>query len=231
MRQRLGELRSKFSKRLGKRGNAAGHEGSQNEEQDGNDDIRTDSPATPPTLPIRNATNVIQGALSAPSHQLLTSQDTSIPDNGSSYAFNNDVPSLAAKLWDLAYDELKREETELVDAYEKILTRQLENDHGSKAPEAQSNGIDQNNPNRRRQQMERLIKDGLAKIDREARLKESLSPALDVFLSVKNAISFAIQAIPEAALAWGGISVALQVRLVGNVVLSYTDSSRCLPTP
>ncbi|KAL2153475.1 hypothetical protein VTH82DRAFT_4630 [Thermothelomyces myriococcoides] len=134
-----------------------------------------------------------------------------------------DDPSLPAKLWDRAYDELKEKEAKLVDEHEKILTRQLKYGYGSQVPETQQNGIDQDNPDKRRRQMKRLIKAGLAKIDKEVRLKEKFGPAMNFVLSVKNAISSAIQAIPQAALAWGSISVALQM-LVNPI--NETESNR-----
>ncbi|KAL2156755.1 hypothetical protein VTH82DRAFT_1501 [Thermothelomyces myriococcoides] len=147
-----------------------------------------------------------QDSMAAPSHAPLPS-----------LAAKDDASSLPAKLWDHAYDELKRDVPKLVDAYEKILSGQLKNGHGSKVSESQRNDIEQDNPDRRRQQMERLIKDGLAKIDGEAKIKERLGFAVNLVLSVKNTISSAIQALPQAALAWGGIAVTLQLRLKPTV--------------
>jgi hypothetical protein len=64
--------------------------------------------------------------------------------------------------------------------------------------------------------MAQLIHAGLDKTAREAKVKKSLSVAVDVVMSAKNIISTAIQAVPQAALAWTGICVALEVSLPGK---------------
>ncbi|KAK1774719.1 vegetative incompatibility protein HET-E-1 [Copromyces sp. CBS 386.78] len=122
--------------------------------------------------------------------------------------------SLPLRLWERAYDELKQEEVKLVDAYEKILSRQLQDGPGSTVPESQPNTIAQNTLNRRRQ-MTQLINAGLAKTEREVNVKESLGVTVlvDVVLSAKNTISAAIQAVPQAALAWTGICIVLEMFL------------------
>ena len=102
-----------------------------------------------------------------------------------------------------------------MDAYEKILSRQLQNGSNSMVLESQPNIIAQNNSDRHRQMIQ-LINAGLAKTEREAKVKESCGEVMDVVLSVKNIISTAIQAAPQAALAWTGICIALEVHLSGG---------------
>ncbi|EGO54027.1 hypothetical protein NEUTE1DRAFT_14704, partial [Neurospora tetrasperma FGSC 2508] len=113
-------------------------------------------------------------------------------------------------LWERAYNELKQEEVKLVDAYEKILSRQLQNGSNSMVLESQPNIIAQSNSDRRRQ-MTQLINAGLAKTEREAKVKESCGEVVDVVLSVKNIVSAAIQAVPQAAFAWTGICIVLEI--------------------
>jgi len=129
--------------------------------------------------------------------------------------------SLPVRLWDRAYDDLKREETDLVNAYEKILSRQLHDGPSSAVPEYQPNTIVQDNSDARRRQMTQLIHAGLEKITREAKVKEGLGAAVNVALSARNVISAAIQAVPQAALAWTGICVALEVRLSSEHCFVY----------
>jgi hypothetical protein len=64
--------------------------------------------------------------------------------------------------------------------------------------------------------MTQLIHAGLDKTAREAKVKEGLGMAVDVVLSARDMISSAIEAVPQAALAWTGICVALEVRLSGE---------------
>ncbi|KAK3946552.1 NACHT domain-containing protein [Pseudoneurospora amorphoporcata] len=143
-----------------------------------------------------------------------TSRFSAAPATGSvdietSASADDTTTSLPVRLWECAYNELKQEEVKLVDAYEKILSRQLQDGPGSTVPESQSNTIAQNTLDRRRQ-MTQLINAGLAKTEREVKVKESLGVAVDIVLSAKNTISAAIQAVPQAALAWTGICIALE---------------------
>ncbi|KAK4220533.1 NACHT domain-containing protein [Podospora fimiseda] len=124
---------------------------------------------------------------------------------------DSSIASLPVQLWDRAYDYFKRENMDLVDSYEKILSQQLQEGLGSKVPKSQLNIIAQDEPERRRHQMIQLIHSGLDKIESEAKLKDNLKVPVDVILSAKNIISSAIQAVPQAALAWSGICVALEV--------------------
>ena len=116
------------------------------------------------------------------------------------------------RLWDRAYDNLKEEETALLQAYEKILSCNLHEDGiGSAVTKSQPNAIAQHDPDTRRHQMEQLVYTGLDKTAREAKVKEGLGPTMDIILSAKDTISFAIQAVPQAALAWTGVCIALEV--------------------
>ncbi|KAK3949442.1 hypothetical protein QBC32DRAFT_266734 [Pseudoneurospora amorphoporcata] len=133
------------------------------------------------------------------------------PTNTETSASADDTTtSLPVRFWEDAYNELKQEEAKLVDAYEKILSRQLQNGSNSMVLESQPNIIAQNNSDRRRQ-MTQLINAGLAKTEREAKVKESCGEVVDVVLSTKNIISAAIQTVPQAALAWTGICIALEM--------------------
>jgi hypothetical protein len=122
------------------------------------------------------------------------------------------APSLPEQLWDLAYDGLKADELSLVEAYEKILSRNLnENDSTSDGTEP-PNTIKQADPTARREQMHRLVQAGLKKTEREARIMHGIGEAMRPVLSVKSIIDSAIQAAPHAALPWASVCIALQVR-------------------
>ncbi|KAL6885998.1 WD40-repeat-containing domain protein [Trichoderma evansii] len=122
--------------------------------------------------------------------------------------------SLPERLWDQAYDELKENEAEtaLVQAYEKILSCHLDDrDLESDSDVNPENIIEQGNQGARRAQMKRLVTSGLVKIKRETKIKEGLNTGVQVIMSAKEVISSAIQAIPQAALAWSGVCVALEL--------------------
>ncbi|KAL7906758.1 WD40-repeat-containing domain protein [Trichoderma velutinum] len=133
----------------------------------------------------------------ASSSTLHTTSAPALPISTSS------VPiSLAERLWDRAYDDLKTEDVALIQAYEKILSSKLDAVAGS-----EQNVIAHNDTHARRNQMRQLIHDGLDKTAREARMKE----AIGIAISARDTISSAIQAAPQAALAWTGICIALEI--------------------
>jgi hypothetical protein len=118
------------------------------------------------------------------------------------------TPTLQERLWDRAYDSLRADEPRLVEEYEKILSHELDGNVGA---ELQDNIIVQNNPDMRRSQMGRLVQIGLKKTEKEARMKHGTGEAMQFALSAKEAVGFALQAVPQAALAWAGVCFALQV--------------------
>ncbi|KAH0553451.1 hypothetical protein GP486_006481, partial [Trichoglossum hirsutum] len=158
-----------------------------------------------PISPPRKA----PAAASAFSSPPLAAQVTTFGDvTTSTDAYRTASPP--ERLWDRAYDDLKREETALLHAYEKILSCNLhEDDFGSAANKSQPNAIVQYDPDTRRRQMEQLVRTGLDKTAREAKVK-GLGPTMDIVLSATNTISSAIQAMPQAALAWTGVCIALK---------------------
>ncbi|KAL6824273.1 WD40-repeat-containing domain protein [Trichoderma sp. SZMC 28015] len=111
--------------------------------------------------------------------------------------------SLAERLWDRAYDDLKKQDAALIQAYEKILSNKLNEANGSE----QQNIIAQHDAHARRNQMRQLIYDGLNKTAKEAKVKE----VIGIAISTKDIITNAVQAAPQAALAWTGVCVALEM--------------------
>ncbi|KAK0756825.1 hypothetical protein N5P37_010343 [Trichoderma harzianum] len=110
--------------------------------------------------------------------------------------------SLAEHLWDRAYDDLKKQDAALIQAYEKILSNKLNEATGS-----EQNIIAQHDAHARRNQMRQLIYDGLNKTAKEAKVKE----VIGIAISTKDIITNAVQAVPQAALAWTGVCMALEM--------------------
>ncbi|KAK3953791.1 hypothetical protein QBC32DRAFT_323246, partial [Pseudoneurospora amorphoporcata] len=115
----------------------------------------------PPAAPATSSTDVETSAsvdnttVHLPAASATNSTNTETPASA-----DDTTTSLPVRLWDRAYNELKQEEVKLVDAYEKILSRQLQDGPGSIVTESQSNTIAQNTLDRRRQ-MTKLINAGL----------------------------------------------------------------------
>jgi len=234
----LQQMRSRLRKGLHRHGNARDHEGCEDNEQGGCDvravtvslasserkdatQITTASIETsqPAALPESASPEEFHAAISTSARPLLPASGNNFTKIRTPAGANDAPTSLPAQLWDRAYNEVKREETELVNIYEKILSRQLQNGPGLAVPDFQLNIIAQDNPDTRRRQMTQLIYTGLERIEREAKGKEGLVMAIDIVLSAKNMISSAIHATPQAALAWAGICVALEVRLNQRAII------------
>jgi hypothetical protein len=117
--------------------------------------------------------------------------------------------SLQERLWNEAYDALKADEPKIVEAYEKFLSTELQRDRGSRATTTE-NEIE---PTERRwHQMERLIHIGLQRTEKDAAPKQSIGDVLQTVNIVKGMVGTAVKAVPEAAVAWIGVSFALEVR-------------------
>jgi hypothetical protein len=123
------------------------------------------------------------------------------------------IQSLDVQLWNRAYNDLKREEPGLVDAYERLLSHEFWGDSGSRDLTAQENEIEQEDLKKRQDQMSRLVAAGLKKIEREARVKDTIEEGMQLASSAKEVVDIVLKAYPEAGLAWAGVCCALQVSL------------------
>ncbi|KAM0516054.1 hypothetical protein ACHAPE_005677 [Trichoderma viride] len=138
-------------------------------------------------------------------------QLTSVSPANISVSYTPDA-SLPERLWDQAYDALKIQDAALVQAYEKILSRNLRGQgFNSPVTDSDKNAIAQNNPHTRRTQMRQLIDEGLNNTAREGKLKETIGTATQFVFAAQDIISSAIQTAPQAALAWAGVCVALEM--------------------
>ena len=101
-----------------------------------------------------------------------------------------------------------------MEAYEKALSCEL-----AVIPTAspvsniniQQNVIEQNDTGMRRAQMSQLVDKGLTKTEHEIKVKQEMGEAEDIVLKLKDMISTAVKPCPEVALAWTGVTFALQV--------------------
>ncbi|KAJ0350786.1 hypothetical protein KNSL1_003698 [Colletotrichum chrysophilum] len=128
--------------------------------------------------------------------------------------------NLKERLWNQAYDNLKRRESKLVEAYENLLSAELPGD--SHTPAASAENHIKPDPQERWHQMELLVQVGLQKTKKEAEFKQKASDVIRVISPLKEVIGKAVQAAPEAAIAWVGVSFALEI-LANPVFESVTQ--------
>ena len=124
---------------------------------------------------------------------------------------NRNKGPIPEQLWDRAYDRLKGEHGTLLLAYEKVLSQELNGVNWNTISESLDTVIEQKDLAKRRLQMAQLVQAGLKKTEKEANVKKGTGKAIQVVLSAKNMIDLVVQNNPQAALAWTGVSFALQV--------------------
>ncbi|KAJ5338643.1 hypothetical protein N7452_005371 [Penicillium brevicompactum] len=124
-----------------------------------------------------------------------------------------EVPCDSKSLWDEAYNNLKEEEAQLLDGYEKILSHRLRDESDEFFPASQENQINQKDSEIRRSQMRSAIEKGLKNTEKEAEFKQGATEVLQVALGLNDMITLAIKRVPEAALAWSVVSLSMQMFL------------------
>ncbi|EXL40785.1 hypothetical protein FOCG_16729 [Fusarium oxysporum f. sp. radicis-lycopersici 26381] len=136
-----------------------------------------------------------------------TSQPTPSPPT-STDSETSPLLSLQERLWNQAYDELKTSEPKLVEAYEKILSIGLHRkDPSSVTCESTENEIEGARETRCRQ-MQQLVRD---RTQKAASIKRGIDEGLQAVQAVRGIVDKAIQAAPEAAIAWVGVCLGLEI--------------------
>jgi hypothetical protein len=138
---------------------------------------------------------------SQPSTHTLTPADTSLP----SYS------SVPERLWNRAYDALRSRETPLVDTYEKILSVKLQENGTTLVDIKLTQNKISNDRKTRRSQMQQLLQAGLDRRQKQVSIQESISEGLRVFESLRGMIDQAVKASPDAAVAWVGVCLGIEV--------------------
>ncbi|SPO02390.1 related to Vegetative incompatibility protein HET-E-1 [Cephalotrichum gorgonifer] len=122
---------------------------------------------------------------------------------------DSELPSLSLqeRLWNQAYDALRADEPKVVEAYERFLSTELQNDGGGSLT-ADDDGQQHT---KRPQQMEQLIQIGLRRTEKVAAAKKKIGDGLQTVNIVKGMAISAVQAAPAAAVAWVAVCFSLEV--------------------
>ncbi|GKU13444.1 unnamed protein product, partial [Fusarium langsethiae] len=144
----------------------------------------------------------------------LTQPTSIIPNRPAVQRIPADIEDIRRQIWNEAYDKVKDDEPDTVDAYEKILSAQLA--AGDADPSADGNPINSiaENAEARQAQMKTLVGQGLDKTEKEARIKEKFNNELQPVNNVKDFVSVAVKSEPTASVAWLGITTLMD--LVAN---------------
>lgn len=179
------------------------------------------------TTEIKNESEIFRSTVSPPTVKVESHKDdssveasstpppTKILTREASIDIDPTIPFEPQLLWDEAYDALSEEKPDLLTAYEIILSRELNETLGDEQKDPQKdlakNLIKKDDRETRRSQMKQLIHGGLKRTEKEAKLKENIGEVTKAITNASNIISYALQACPQAALAWTGVTLAIQV--------------------
>ncbi|KAH7309927.1 hypothetical protein B0I35DRAFT_359014 [Stachybotrys elegans] len=133
----------------------------------------------------------------------------------------------APSLWNRAYEALRDEDPQLVDRYEKLLSRELEEHLAPQDMRPRSDDLDDTknrmdcNSDKRQSQLKAIMDRGLQRADEKQIkytlfghdfvLKEQVTQAAQFIQAMKNLVDEAVKVSPEASLAWAGVCVLLPV--------------------
>lgn len=62
--------------------------------------------------------------------------------------------------------------------------------------------------------MQKLVQEGLDRTQREASIKQGINEGLQAVEAVRELMDKAVRAAPEAAIAWGGVCLGLEVCVI-----------------
>ncbi|CZR68290.1 uncharacterized protein PAC_18189 [Phialocephala subalpina] len=116
-------------------------------------------------------------------------------------------------LWNQAYDRLRADEPTLIQKYEKILSQSLQASRLSSTPSHLDVNIIRTDQEIRRSQMSQIIKAGLEETGKAAKWNTASRGAMKSIVAAKEMISSAVQASPQASIAWAGVSMSLDALL------------------
>ncbi|OHW91558.1 vegetative incompatibility protein het-e-1 [Colletotrichum incanum] len=133
-------------------------------------------------------------------------------------------------LWNRAYEALRDEDAQLVDRYEKLLSKELP-EHGDANTAVSQDTLHREedldhaenrinaDPDTRRDQLKKIVDQGLQQADerktkysifgREFVLRDQVAQATRFIQAIKGLVDEAVRASPEASLAWAGVCVLL----------------------
>lgn len=141
-----------------------------------------------------------------------TVPDESVPDlePAPNCELDTEPKPLQGRLWNEAYEQLKSNNTELVESYEKILSTQLSRGQNGPSESASlENRIDKAYDERWKQ-MQMIVEAALEKKKQSIEKKQRIGNGL---AAVSITMSQAVRAVPEAAVAWTGVCFTLEVSL------------------
>lgn len=138
------------------------------------------------------------------------------------------LPGLQARLWDDAYDSLRRDEPKLVDGYERIISSKLKSAFQATNSHTTAPGGDASNtiyPSRQQRwrQMQSFVEHELNQTATAAASSRKATRNLHIMGALREAVGAALQTVPQGAVAWAGVVMGLDVCLSSFPNSTYVD--------
>ncbi|KAF7536007.1 hypothetical protein G7054_g4922 [Neopestalotiopsis clavispora] len=153
------------------------------------------------------ATTSNDGPVHRPSPS-ATNENTSLPATSAATASPEDTIPLQSEIWNEAYDGLREDEQVIVEAYERILSGQIETGAAS-AIEVEGYYENAIETASRPDQLKKLLEDGQARTEKMSKIKGKIKGVVEPFDKLRAIISLAVNTEPAAATAWTGITAVL----------------------
>ncbi|CAK7198514.1 hypothetical protein SEUCBS139899_001175 [Sporothrix eucalyptigena] len=124
--------------------------------------------------------------------------------------------SISQRLWNDAYDCLKKDEdtAKLVGAYEITLIKVVRAEASASGAADDSTELD--DPETRQRYMKMLVKEGQTRISKVSKITKGIGEFADLVLNSKGIVDLVVQNFPQAALPWAGVCAGLQASLTSS---------------
>ncbi|KAL1889912.1 hypothetical protein Sste5346_008639 [Sporothrix stenoceras] len=118
---------------------------------------------------------------------------------------------LSQKLWNDAYDHLKKDgdTAKLVEAYEMTLIKVVRAE--ASASGATDDLAELDDPENRQTYMKMLVQEGKTRISKASKITKGVGDFATLVLSSKGIVDLVVQNFPQAALPWAGVCAGLQI--------------------
>ncbi|KAE9583666.1 hypothetical protein CGMCC3_g345 [Colletotrichum fructicola] len=121
------------------------------------------------------------------------------------------LQELRRQIWNDAYDEAKKDEPEIFEQYEQILSVQLRKTSTRTSDAANETDAIKQDTLGRQLQMIKLVELGLEKTEKRAMVKGKIMEGMQPVLNIKEFIATAVKSEPTAAIAWVGVTTCMYI--------------------
>lgn len=133
------------------------------------------------------------------------------------------APSLSTDLWLAAYRNLQESKPKLIDAYEKILSRQLHpSNEGPIITNESPNFFSAEDAGTVISYHRSIVSKALAKAKKREAMQDGILDMTSVITHHAKSIQGMLNTCPPAAMAWSGFCVGLPVRNVTLIIFTLT---------